>query len=159
MHNKEKYVPWSSRLLLYAKRIPNEKLIYNSIINGPYVRRMIPKPSDLNHEVPVPETPSSSPWGASVLFFKKKDISLRMCIDYRELDKLMNKKEHEEHLRTILKLLKKEELYAKFSKCEFWIPKVQFIDHVINGEGIHVDPAKIESVKDWVSPKSPTEIH
>nr|GFC89807.1 putative reverse transcriptase domain-containing protein [Tanacetum cinerariifolium] len=70
-----------------------------------------------------------------------------------------NKKEHEEHLRTILKLLKKEELYAEFSKCEFWIPKVQFIGHVINREGIYVDPAKIESIKDWVSPKSPTEIH
>nr|GFB80193.1 putative reverse transcriptase domain-containing protein [Tanacetum cinerariifolium] len=69
-----------------------------------------------------------------------------------------NKKEREEHLRTILKLLKKEELYAKFSKCEFWIPKVQFLGHVINSEGIHVDPAKIESVKDWVSPKSPTKI-
>nr|GFC07212.1 putative reverse transcriptase domain, ribonuclease H-like domain, retroviral aspartyl protease [Tanacetum cinerariifolium] len=50
------------------------------------------------------------------------------------------------------------ELYAKFSKCEFWIPKVQFLGHVINSEGIHVDPAKIESIKDWVSPKSPTEI-
>nr|GFC39393.1 putative reverse transcriptase domain-containing protein [Tanacetum cinerariifolium] len=69
-----------------------------------------------------------------------------------------NKKEHEEHLRMILKLLKKEELYAKFSKCEFWIPKVQFLGHVINSEGIHVDPAKIESIKDWVSPKSPTKI-
>nr|GFA43760.1 putative reverse transcriptase domain-containing protein [Tanacetum cinerariifolium] len=69
-----------------------------------------------------------------------------------------NKKEHEEHLRTILKLLKKEELYAKFSKCKFWIPKVQFLGHVINNEGIHVDPTKIESIKDWVSPKSPTEI-
>ncbi|GJU25887.1 putative reverse transcriptase domain-containing protein [Tanacetum coccineum] len=69
-----------------------------------------------------------------------------------------NKKDHEEHLRTILELLKKEELYAKFSKCEFWIPKVQFLGHVINSEGIHVDPAKIESIKDWVSPKSPTEI-
>nr|GEZ99548.1 hypothetical protein [Tanacetum cinerariifolium] len=69
-----------------------------------------------------------------------------------------NKKEHEEHLRTILKLFKKEELYAKFSKCEFWIPKVQFLGHVINSEGIHVDPAKIESIKDWVSPKSPMKI-
>nr|GEY22115.1 putative reverse transcriptase domain-containing protein [Tanacetum cinerariifolium] len=69
-----------------------------------------------------------------------------------------NKKEHEEHLRTILKLLKKEELYAKFSKCDFWIPKVQFLGHVINSKGIYVDPAKIETIKDWVSPKSPTEI-
>ncbi|GJX41982.1 putative reverse transcriptase domain-containing protein [Tanacetum coccineum] len=69
-----------------------------------------------------------------------------------------NKKEHEEHLKQILELLKKEELYAKFSKCEFWIPKVQFLGHVIDSEGIHVDPAKIESIKDWTSPKSPTEI-
>ncbi|GJW26588.1 putative reverse transcriptase domain-containing protein [Tanacetum coccineum] len=69
-----------------------------------------------------------------------------------------NKQEHEEHLKIILELLKKEELYAKFSKCEFWIPKVQFLGHVIDSEGIHVDPAKIESIKDWTSPKSPTEI-
>ncbi|GJX78749.1 putative reverse transcriptase domain-containing protein [Tanacetum coccineum] len=71
---------------------------------------------------------------------------------------LMNQKEHEEHLRQILKLLKKEELYAKFSKCEFWISRVQFLGHVIDCRGIHVDPAKIESIKDWASPKTPTEI-
>ncbi|GJZ78055.1 hypothetical protein Tco_0642727 [Tanacetum coccineum] len=50
-----------------------------------------------------------------------------------------------------------EDLYAKFSKCEFWIPKVQFLGHVIDSKGIHVDPSKIESIKDWASPKSPTE--
>ncbi|GJW12067.1 putative reverse transcriptase domain-containing protein [Tanacetum coccineum] len=70
-----------------------------------------------------------------------------------------NKKEHEEHLKAVLELLKKEKLYAKFSKCEFWIPKVQFLGHVIDSYGIHVDPAKIKSIKDWESPKSPTEIH
>ncbi|GJV15615.1 putative reverse transcriptase domain-containing protein [Tanacetum coccineum] len=69
-----------------------------------------------------------------------------------------NKQEHEEHLKLILELLKKEELYAKFSKCEFWIPKVQFLGHVIDSKRIHMDPAKIESIKDWASPKSPTEI-
>nr|GFB44975.1 putative reverse transcriptase domain-containing protein [Tanacetum cinerariifolium] len=69
-----------------------------------------------------------------------------------------DEKEHEEHLKAILESLKKEELYAKFSKCEFWIPKVQFLGHVIDNQGIHVDPAKIKSVKDWASPKSPTEI-
>ncbi|GJY26654.1 putative reverse transcriptase domain-containing protein [Tanacetum coccineum] len=96
------------------------------------------------------------------------DLMNRVCKPY--LDKFVivfiddiliyskNKKEHEEHLTQILELLKKEELYAKFSKCEFWIPKVQFLDHVIDSEGIHVDPAKIESIKDWTSPKSPTEI-
>ncbi|GKD80488.1 hypothetical protein Tco_1347327 [Tanacetum coccineum] len=86
--------------------------------------------------------PISSPWGAPVLFVKKKDGSFQ----------------HEEHLKLILALLKKEELYAKFSKCEFWIPKVQFLGHVIDSKGIHVDPAKFESIKDWTAPKSPTEI-
>nr|GFB59977.1 hypothetical protein [Tanacetum cinerariifolium] len=56
MHNKENYVPWSSCLLCYAKSRPNRKLIHNSIINGPYVRRMISEPGDINQEVPVNET-------------------------------------------------------------------------------------------------------
>nr|GEY72759.1 reverse transcriptase domain-containing protein [Tanacetum cinerariifolium] len=63
-----------------------------------------------------------------------------------------------EHLKLILELLKKEKLYAKFSKCEFWIPRVQFLGHVIDSRGIHVDPTKINSVKDWASPKTPTDI-
>ncbi|GKA95688.1 putative reverse transcriptase domain-containing protein [Tanacetum coccineum] len=189
--------------------------------------------------------PSSSPWGAPVLFVKKKDGSFRMCIDYRELNKLtiknryplpriddlfdqlqgsqylykidlrsgyhqlrvheddipktafrtryghfeftvmpfgltnapvvfmdqMNRvcrpyldkfvivfiddilvyvktrEEHEVHIRLVLELLKEEKLYAKFSKCEFWLREVQFLGHVINGDGIHVDPSKIKAVK------------
>ncbi|GJU31651.1 putative reverse transcriptase domain-containing protein [Tanacetum coccineum] len=96
------------------------------------------------------------------------DLMNRVCKPY--LDKFVivfiddiliyskTKQEHEEHLKLILEWLKKEELYANFSKCEFWIPKVQFLDHVIDSKVIHVDPAKIESIKDWASPKSPTEI-
>nr|GEY75377.1 hypothetical protein [Tanacetum cinerariifolium] len=71
----------------------------------------------------------------------------------------MSKEEHEEHLKIILELLKKEELYAKFSKCDFWLSKVQFLGHVIDSEGVHIDPAKIELIKDWASPKAPTKIH
>nr|GFA89338.1 putative reverse transcriptase domain-containing protein [Tanacetum cinerariifolium] len=163
----------------------------------------------------------SSPWGASVLFVKKKDGSFRMCIDHRELNKLTVKnryplsriddlfdqlqgsrvyskidlrsgyhqlrvreedipkttfrtryghyefqvmpfgltnapavlmdlmnREHEGYLKLISKLLKEEELYAKFSNCEFWLSKVQFLGHVIDSEGIYIDPVKIEAIKD-----------
>nr|GFA14873.1 putative reverse transcriptase domain-containing protein [Tanacetum cinerariifolium] len=96
------------------------------------------------------------------------DLMNRVCKPYLDkfvivfIDNILiyskDEKELEEHLKAILELHKKEELYAKFSKCEFWIPKVQFLDHVIDSKGIHWDPAKIESVKDWASPKLPTEI-
>nr|GEU42553.1 putative reverse transcriptase domain-containing protein [Tanacetum cinerariifolium] len=147
--------------------------------------------------------PIFSPWGAPVLFIKKKDGSFRICIDYQELNKQtvknhyplpriddlfdqlqgssvyskinlrldyhqlrvreedipktafrtryghyefqvmpfdltnapVSKQEHEEHLKLILELLKEEQLYAKFLKCEFWIPKVQFLSHVIDNQG------------------------
>ncbi|GJQ97497.1 putative reverse transcriptase domain-containing protein [Tanacetum coccineum] len=69
-----------------------------------------------------------------------------------------NKEEHADHLRIILELLKKEKLYAKFSKCDFWISIVQFLGHVIDSQGIHVDPTKIEAVKNWASPTTPTEV-
>ncbi|GJU48907.1 putative reverse transcriptase domain-containing protein [Tanacetum coccineum] len=200
--------------------------------------------------------PSHSPWGAPVLFVKKKDGSMRMCIDYRELNKLtiknryplpriddlfdqlqgaccfskidlrsgyhqlrvreedipktafrtrygyfeftvmtfglknapaifidlMNRvckpyldkfiivfiddiliyskseEEHEVHLKTILDLLEKEKLYAKFSKCEFWLKEVQFLGYVVKRDGIHTDPSKVEFVKNWKTPESSTEI-
>nr|GEV02276.1 retrotransposon protein, putative, Ty3-gypsy subclass [Tanacetum cinerariifolium] len=66
-------------------------------------------------------------------------------------------KEHVEHLRLVLELLRKEKLYAKFSKCEFWLREVQFLGHVINGNGIYVDSSKIEAVKNWKAPKTPYE--
>ncbi|GKE74764.1 putative reverse transcriptase domain-containing protein, partial [Tanacetum coccineum] len=55
--------------------------------------------------------------------------------------------------------LKKEKLYAKFSKCEFWLQEVHFLGHVINGDGIHVDPSKIEVVKNWEAAKTPSETY
>ena len=61
-------------------------------------------------------------------------------------------------MREVLEVLKKEKLYAKFSKCDFWIREVQFLGHVVNQEGIMVDPAKIKAVMKWEQPKSPTEI-
>ncbi|GJV69731.1 putative reverse transcriptase domain-containing protein [Tanacetum coccineum] len=61
-------------------------------------------------------------------------------------------------MRIILELLKEEKLYAKFSKCDFWISIVQFLGHLIDSQGLHVDPAKIEEVKNWASPTTPTEV-
>ncbi|GKB67326.1 putative reverse transcriptase domain-containing protein, partial [Tanacetum coccineum] len=69
-----------------------------------------------------------------------------------------SKEVHEIHLKLILELLKKEVLYTKFSKCGFWISTVQFLGHVINSEGLHVDPAKIQSIKNCAAPTTPTEI-
>ncbi|KAI3827213.1 hypothetical protein L1987_01285 [Smallanthus sonchifolius] len=200
--------------------------------------------------------PSVSPWGAPILFVKKKDGSMRMCVDYRELNKLTikkryplprindlfdqlqgsswiskidlrsgyhhvkvreedvpkttfrtryglyefvvmpfgvtnaptvfmylmntvcrpmldksvivfiddiliysrNEEEHAQHLREVLNILRKEKLYAKFSKCAFWLREVQFMGHVINAEGILVDPAKVEAVMKWSPPKNPSEV-
>ncbi|KAL5565101.1 hypothetical protein UlMin_028265 [Ulmus minor] len=200
--------------------------------------------------------PSHSPWGAPVLFVKKKDGTLRMCIDYRGLNKvtiqnkyplpriddlfdqlkgavvfskidlrsgyhqlrikesdipksafrtryghyeflvmpfgltnapaafmdLMNRvfkayldkfvivfiddilvysrsqEEHANHLRMVLQTLVEHRLYAKFSKCEFWLQSVQFLGHVISKDGLSVDPAKIEAVSKWAAPTSVTEI-
>ncbi|GJY01349.1 putative reverse transcriptase domain-containing protein [Tanacetum coccineum] len=72
-------------------------------------------------------------------------------LDYRD------KEEHGKHLKIILELLKKERFYAKFSKCDFWLDSVQFLGHVIDRSGVHVDPAKIEAIKSWAAPTTPTE--
>ncbi|GKD74566.1 putative reverse transcriptase domain-containing protein [Tanacetum coccineum] len=158
--------------------------------------------------------PSSSPWGAPVLFVKKKDGYFRMisqlhikeedipitafrtryghfefqvmsfgltnapvvfmdmmnrvCKPY--LDKFVilfidhilvysnDEEGHERHLKIILELLKKERLYAKFSKCDFWLDSIQFLGHVIDRSGVYVDPAKIEASKNWAASTTPTEL-
>ncbi|GJR42279.1 putative reverse transcriptase domain-containing protein [Tanacetum coccineum] len=122
--------------------------------------------------------PSSSPWGAPILFVKKKDDSFRMYLRSRyhqlrvhedDISKtafrtryghfeflvmpfgLTNapatREDHEEHLRLVLELLKKERLFAKFFKCDICCEKYSFLGHVINGDEIYVDPSKIEAVK------------
>ena len=199
---------------------------------------------------------SVSPWGAPVLFVKKKDGTLRLCIDYRQLNKLtvknkyplpriddlfdqlkgasifskidlrsgyhqlrikdadvhktafrtryghyeflvmpfglknapaafmdlMNRffrpyvdqfvvvfiddilvyskdqESHDIHLRVVLETLRKEQLYAKLSKCEFWKNEVSFLGHIVSKEGIRVDPKKIEVVVEWKPPRNVTEV-
>nr|GEX44851.1 reverse transcriptase domain-containing protein [Tanacetum cinerariifolium] len=96
------------------------------------------------------------------------DLMNRVCKPY--LDKFVivftddiliysrSNEEHPNHLKIILELLRKDRLYAKFSKYDFWIRTVQFLGHLIDSQGLHVDPAKIEAVKKWESPTTPTEI-
>ncbi|GJR74170.1 putative reverse transcriptase domain-containing protein [Tanacetum coccineum] len=69
-----------------------------------------------------------------------------------------DEEEHGKHLKIVLELLKKERLYAKFSKCDFWLDSIQFLSHVIDRNGVHVDHAKIEAIKNWVAPTTPTEV-
>ena len=69
-----------------------------------------------------------------------------------------NEEEHKEHLRLVLEKLREHQLYAKFSKCEFWVKEFGFLEHVISGEGIAVDPTKVASITKWLAPPSLGEI-
>ena len=69
-----------------------------------------------------------------------------------------NEEEHKEHLCLVLEMLREHHLYAKFSKCKFWLKEVGFLGHVISEEGIAVDPTKVQSVTDWLAPTSVGEI-
>jgi hypothetical protein len=66
--------------------------------------------------------------------------------------------EHAEHLRVVLEKLRQNQLYAKFSKCEFWLEKVAFLGHVLTADSVAVDPEKIEVVLEWQEPKNVTDI-
>ncbi|GJY95224.1 putative reverse transcriptase domain-containing protein [Tanacetum coccineum] len=102
---------------------------------------------------------------APVMFM---DLMNRVCKPY--LDKFVivfiddilvyskDEEEHEKYLKITLELLKKERLYAKFSKCDFWLDSVQFLGHVIDRSGVHVDPVKIEAIKSWAAPTTPMEV-
>ncbi|GKA83537.1 putative reverse transcriptase domain-containing protein [Tanacetum coccineum] len=109
------------------------------------------------------------PFGLTIAHDVFIDLMNRVCKPY--LDKFVivfiddiliyskTKEEHEVHLKLILELLQEEKLYAKFSKCEFWLEEVRFHRHVVNKEGIHVDPSKIEAEKNWKAPSTSSEIH
>ncbi|GKD48786.1 putative reverse transcriptase domain-containing protein, partial [Tanacetum coccineum] len=108
------------------------------------------------------------PFGLTNALAVFMDLMKRVCKPY--LDKFVivfiddilvyskDKEEHKKHLMIILELLKKERLYAKFSKCDFWLDSVQFLGHVINRNGVHVDPAMIEAIKNWATPMMPMEV-
>ena len=66
--------------------------------------------------------------------------------------------DHDTHLRVGLETLKKEQLYAKMSKCEFWLREVSFLRHIVSEEGIRVDPSKIEVILEWKPPINVTEV-
>nr|GEU41366.1 putative reverse transcriptase domain-containing protein [Tanacetum cinerariifolium] len=98
---------------------------------------------------------------ASVIFM---DLINRVCMPMLDksiiifIDDILvyfkSKEKHEVHLREFLETLRKERLYAKFSKCESWLQEVQFLGHVINSKGLKVDPAKVEEVMNWQAPKN-----
>jgi len=66
--------------------------------------------------------------------------------------------EHTHHLRIVLEVLRKNELYAKLKKCDFWLGHVAFLGHVVSNEGASVDPQKIEAITKWPTPKNPTKV-
>ena len=81
-----------------------------------------------------------------------------MVFVYDILIYFQSEREHEDHLRIVLQLLRDYQLYTKFSKCEFWLTKVRFLGHVVSASGVLVDPEKVEAVMSWERPKSVFEI-
>jgi hypothetical protein len=69
-----------------------------------------------------------------------------------------NEEEHADHLRIVLTQLCDKQLYAKFSKCEFWLKKVTFLGHVLSKDGISIDPTKVQEVLDWKAPTTVSEV-
>ncbi|XP_047320621.1 uncharacterized mitochondrial protein AtMg00860-like [Impatiens glandulifera] len=69
-----------------------------------------------------------------------------------------SKEEHRQHLAIVLQVLKENQLFAKLSKCDFWLTQIAFLGHIISTKGIEVDPSKVEAVKEWATPKTMTEV-
>ncbi|KAL0551352.1 hypothetical protein IC582_010438 [Cucumis melo] len=90
---------------------------------------------------------------ASVVFM---DLMKRVFKDFLDT---FTEAEHEEHLHQVLGTLRANELYAKFSKCEFWMKKVSFLGHVVSSEGVSVDRTNIEVVTSWPRPFTVSEVH
>nr|GFA91870.1 ribonuclease H-like domain-containing protein [Tanacetum cinerariifolium] len=130
MLNKENYVPWSSRLLRYAKSRPNGKLIHNFILNGPYVRRMIPEPSDVNREVNVTET-----------FHLQTDDELS--------DKELKQIEADDQAIQTILLGLPEDIYAAVDSCEtaqeIWL----HVQQMIKGSDIGIQEKKAKLFNEW----------
>ncbi|GJV07669.1 hypothetical protein Tco_1345325 [Tanacetum coccineum] len=130
MLNKDNYVPWSSRLLRYAKSKPNGKLIYNSIMNGPYVRRMIPEPGDPDHEVPVAET-----------FHEQTDEELTV--------KEVKQMEADDQAIQIILMGLPEDIYAAVDSCEtaheIWLR----VQQMMKGSDIGIQEKKAKLFNEW----------
>ena len=96
------------------------------------------------------------------VFMEFLDKFVVVFIDVVFIDDILvyskNEEEHKEHLRLVLEKLREHQLYAKFSKCEFWLKEVGFLGHVISGEGIAVDPTKVVTVTNWEAPTTVGEI-
>ncbi|GKD02558.1 reverse transcriptase domain-containing protein [Tanacetum coccineum] len=168
---------WLSKY--HARIICDEKVIHILINCETLIIRVMEKKSDEKRLEDI--RPSTSPWGAHVLFVKKKDRSFRICSSvYSKID--LRSGYHQLRVRdedipkTAFKtrsdtmnfkarkssennprITQEREVVCKFSKCDFWIYIVQFLRHLIGSQGLHVDRAKIEAVN-WTSPTTPTEI-
>ena len=69
-----------------------------------------------------------------------------------------SEEDHAQHLWIVLNILREKQLYAKYSKCEFWLHEVSFLGHVVSGEGISADPKKVEAIIKWEEPKNVAEV-
>eukprot|EP00253_Pinus_taeda_P009657 PITA_09657 len=130
--------------------------------------------------------PSFSPFVSSIVLVKKKDGSLRMCIDYRALNKKTMKnqcpiphidelrgakfftkidlhsgwtwEEQLQHLETVLRILEEQQFYVKLSKCEFGLTKMLYLGHITGEDGVRVHEEKIRAIWDWPEPRNLIEL-